>query len=464
MCRSILTRLSLFLAIIAGLAMLTGAGEKPGPATSDATPATAPITPKPLSAEVKKGLSYLVNQQQPNGGWGQGGGWRSSNGGGRVEGANVADPPDVASTCVAALALFRAGNTPREGPYAKNVARAVEFICSHIDKADKDSLYVTDIRDTQVQVKIGPFVDTFLSSLVLAELKGKMPSEDAEKHLVASLNKTIAKIENNQKKDGTFAGNTGWASVFSQGLCSKALNRAYQKGAPVKEETLARAGDSAAVSLGPVGGDDSARFASSGRAGLGAGGGIRLSASAAAPALASSPYAGPAAGAPSDAGVPIYKSSNGLAILQEAAQSNKLQEKEAREVLARKTATPGQKAKARADLDRFGMVEKDRDRVLSETVRQLDNKQFIQGFGSNGGEEFLSYLNISESLVAKGGPEWQKWDRSVTENLNRVQNQDGSWSGNHCITGRTFCTAGALLVMLADRTLTPVAAKMKSGR
>ena len=36
--------------------------------------------------------------------------------------------------------------------------------------------------------------------------------------------------------------------------------------------------------------------------------------------------------------------------------------------------------------------------------------------------------------------------------VGKVQNEDGSWTGHHCITGRTFCTAAALLVMMGDRT------------
>jgi hypothetical protein len=112
----------------------------------------------------------------------------------------------VANTCLATLALLRAGNTPRTGPYARNVANAVEFICGHVTRADKDSLYVTGVRGTQVQSKIGPFVDTFLAALVLAELKGEMPDEKGEQKLVASLQKTVAKIEKHQKEDGTFAG------------------------------------------------------------------------------------------------------------------------------------------------------------------------------------------------------------------------------------------------------------------
>src|SRR5205807_3227777 len=107
------------------------------PAAKESEVAASPGKPKPLSDSVKKGLTYLVGQQRDNGGWGQGGGWRSSSGGGgRVEGKDVQDPPDVANTCMAALALIRAGSTPKDGPYAKNIVRAVEFLCTHIEKAD----------------------------------------------------------------------------------------------------------------------------------------------------------------------------------------------------------------------------------------------------------------------------------------------------------------------------------------
>lgn len=35
----------------------------------------APAKPKPLADYTTKGLAYIVSQQQPNGGFGQGGGW-----------------------------------------------------------------------------------------------------------------------------------------------------------------------------------------------------------------------------------------------------------------------------------------------------------------------------------------------------------------------------------------------------
>jgi len=214
-------------------------GEKPSEARGPTTLNPA-IKPKLLADFTLKGLAYLVNQQDSSGGWGQGGGWRQKGNEGRVEGKDIKDPPDVGNTCAATLALIRSGSTPKEGPYANNIAKAFGFICDHVEKSDSDSLYVTDVRDTQLQRKIGTYVDTFLTALVLSELKGQMASAQDEARLSVALSQTIAKIERNQKQDGTFAGNVGWASVLSQSVCTKALNRAAQKGVEVKTETLVR--------------------------------------------------------------------------------------------------------------------------------------------------------------------------------------------------------------------------------
>ena len=111
--------------------------------------------------------------------------------------------------------------------------------------------------------------------------------------------------------------------------------------------------------------------------------------------------------------------------------------------------------KAKAKADYLDEMEAHHDADMSDQYEQLKSAAFVSGFGSNGGEEFLSYLHISESLLSKGGEEWEDWDRRMTENLERVQNADGSWAGSHCITGRTFCTATALLVLMGDRARGP---------
>lgn len=487
--RQIQSRFALLTAVtvLAGLAVWARLPAEDKPAGKPETPPVA-VKPKPLSDQVKKGLAYLINQQHANGGWGQGGGWRvdvKGNAGGRVEGANVEDPPDVASTAIATLALIRAGHTPQKGEYAKNVARAVQFICSHIEKADKDSLYITSVRGTQVQSKIGPYVDTFLATLVLSELKGKMPDDDNNKQLLAALTKTVGKIEKHQKEDGTFVGNQAWASVFSQGLASKGLNRAAQNGVMVQPQALARAEKNANASFDEKTGEFKGAAVASG-VGVGAGraalptagfvGGFAGGSGGAVPGRTEPVGAKPtrplkpgegdriaaaAASAPTDAGVTIYGLSNQLGAQQEAINTGQSLKREARQVLENKTATKEQKAKAQEDLSRVDKLEKAQQAAVSNVVKQLDDKGFIQGFGSNGGEEFLSYMNLSETLVVKGGAEWAKWDKQITDNLNRIQDKDGSWSGQHCITGKTFCTSSALLVLLADRAPVPAACKDK---
>jgi hypothetical protein len=424
------------------------------------------VTPKPLSPNTLKGLAYLIEQQNDNGGWGQGGGWRQGGkDGGRVEGKEVKDPPDLGSTCIAALALIRAGNTPQEGTYAKQLARAVEFICERVEKSDVDSLYVTEVRDTQLQSKIGSYVDTFLAGLVLSELKGKMPAGDADKRLVAALDKTVKKIEKNQKADGTFAGNHGWASVLSQGLCSKFINRAAQNSVAVSGTVLQRDFNQTVANLDKATGDFKSSPAASDVSA--AAKPVTESARASTAETASRTAAGtskPADIGGSDAGVKLYNSSSNAGRISDSSNTAAILEQRANALLANPSATDDQKVKANADLKTVAEIKDAQQASINGIIRQLDDKQFIAGFGNNGGEEFLSYMNISEMLVVNGGPKWKSWDKSIAENLNRVQNQDGSWSGDHCITGRTFCTAAALLTLMADRAPVPLAARIKEQK
>ncbi|MFL5338630.1 MAG: prenyltransferase/squalene oxidase repeat-containing protein [Gemmataceae bacterium] len=452
-------RTGLALLAVAATVATAGAQDKPAPAS---VPAPGAITPKPLSPTVKKGLEYLVKQQHPNGGWGQGGGWRVGEQG-RIEGVDVKDPPDVGDTCIAVLALVRAGNTPLQGPYAKEVERAVDFVCNHVQKSDETSLYVTDARGTQMQSKIGPYVDTFLASLVLAELKGKT---DDHGRLATMLTKTVRKIERHQQDDGTFKGNDGWATVLSQGLANKGLNRAAQCGVAVHQTALARikgqveanydakAGTfKPAQGPGPYGSPDLASKNPQRTVNYNGRGNAQQSQAPAAGRGNSVPAG------PSDAGVPIYNASSNLTNAADVANTLRMQEKRAKEVLGDKDAKPEERKKAQDTLKRVAEAETLCDEATRSVLKQLDQPEFAQGYGSNGGEEFLSYMNISEALLLKGGDDWKKWDKLMTESLSRIQDRDGSWSGHHCITGRTFCTATALLVLMADRA--PVTAAEK---
>lgn len=81
-----------------------------------------------------------------------------------------------------------------------------------------------------------------------------------------------------------------------------------------------------------------------------------------------------------------------------------------------------------------------------------DNTAFSQA----GGEEYLAFHLITETMLQKGGKDWANWFPVVRDKLVSVQNGDGSWTGHHCITSRTFCTAAACLVLTSPYRYLPI--------
>jgi hypothetical protein len=86
-----------------------------------------------------------------------------------------------------------------------------------------------------------------------------------------------------------------------------------------------------------------------------------------------------------------------------------------------------------------------------QTQRITSDAKLLQGFGNNGGEEYLSYMMTSESLVLAGGKEWKDWRSKIGERLEKIQSPDGSYTGHHCITSPVFCTAAVVQCITADR-------------
>ena len=388
---------------------------------SDKTPAKAvkwapAVKPKQLSENVQKALRWLVEHQDKNGGWSQG--EESSNMGRSMD--KFKDKPNVADTCAAILAMIRSGSTPSRGPYAKSILKGVKFVIAEVQASDVESLFITKTQGTRLQMKLGTYIDTFLASMVFAEATGKMPNNKSEKLLGDAFNKVMDKIETNQRADGTFGGQ-GWANALSVSMASKGLNRMAQVGGRVDEQVRARLEDYARDQFDKKSG----KFSPSG-----------------------------------SAGVDLYASASALGSMQDSDNTNDARKKDVEKKL-KEAATEPERQEAKATLDRFARNEQTLQSAREAIVKKLDDKQFIAGFGSNGGEEFLSYMNIGESLVVKGGEEWKKWDKEITANLNRIQNNDGSWTGHHCITGRTFCTSAALLVLMTDRAPVPVATEIK---
>jgi hypothetical protein len=159
---------------------------------------------------------------------------------------------------------------------------------------------------------------------------------------------------------------------------------------------------------------------------------------------------------PSSAGVSLYRETAKLGGLWEKSRTNEQLRKQAEKVIGDTNAPAPEKAQARQQLEGIAQDEKAAQAATRAVAGNLSNSKYVAGFGNNGGEEFLSYLNLTESLRDQGGKEWDNWKPQMKTTVCGAQNADGSWAGQHCITGRTFCTSTALLALLAEKTQAPV--------
>jgi hypothetical protein len=384
----------------------------------------SPLKAKALSSTVEKGLAWLASHQLKGGGWGQGD--ESANmGTGMQQMAGVAN---VADTSVAVLAFLRAGNSARAGKYAENVRTGVEYVLSEVEASDNDSLKVTNVTGTRVQMKIGTYADTFAALYMLNEARGSMKDGVQNARVDAALKKIIKKIERTQKDDGKWD-NNGWAPVLTQAMAARGLNRAAQAGFEVNKVVLAR-----------IEKQSSGQFNAATKSFAFDGG----------------------------AGVEMYGAAASSAGLRDDATTKRVRAEKLKEAAKQHYRDPKMNQSpdvpTKAEIDKAEGEAKAAEKAaassdLALAQRTMDSK-FTSGFGNNGGEEYLSYLFISETLVQKHDDTWTKWDGQISSMVGKVQNGDGSWTGMHCITGRTFCTAAALLVLMGDRA--PINAQIAS--
>jgi hypothetical protein len=316
---------------------------------------------QPVDIAVAKGAKWIASVQGNDGGWGQDGGETSYV---RQNEHLETNGNDVANTAVAVLALRRAGNQ-----YQANIERGLNFIMQNVENSPAEGLVITNHNGTQIQRKLGPYIDTFLTSMLLSEVDGTMPTAARNARVRKALEKCVAKIEGNQQKDGSWNVGGGWAPILGTSMASRSLYEAQQKGVRVE----ARAMEAAANYT-----KEAAKA--------------------------------PARSAPASAGVPLYQSAQALEQL------------------------------SRTEKDRA-----DNAPQIAAITSQMRDKKFVDGFGSVGGEEFFSYLNLSDGLRRTGGEQWNQWHTDITARILKLQNQDGTWAGSHCITGRVAVTSAAIL-------------------
>ena len=369
----------------------------------------------PVSIAVDKGVKWLVSVQGKDGGWGQDGGETSYvRQGERLE----SNGNDVANTAVVALALLSTGTTPVQGPNHQALQRAVSFILDHVDRSPTDGLAVTNLTGTQIQRKLGPYIDTFLTSKLLAELDGNMGDPQANARVRRSLEKCVAKIEKNQLKDGSWNIAGGWAPILGTSMASQSLYLAQGKGLAVQQMAMNRVDVYTKLSAAGPPSPSAMPASSAGRVAAGAGFGVGAG-------YGVDVTSAPVMAVPKSADAEVSAVSAGVSLYKRAQELEQL---------------------TRTEKDRKGNA-----RQIADIKMQLSDPRFITGFGSIGGEEFFSYLNISDSLHRAGGPEWVRWNTDMKAKILKMQNEDGTWAGHHCITGRVAVTGAAILMLVADR-------------
>tara|TARA_R110002073_G_scaffold26232_2_gene86097 strand:- start:30 stop:1370 length:1341 start_codon:yes stop_codon:yes gene_type:complete len=360
---------------------------------------------------VKQGLSWLVSAQHSDGGWG----------GGSHARQQVLDPAkspsDPATTAFAATALLRAGHTPSEGKYRDAVVNAMHYLVKVVENAEPDADRITSIEGTQPQRKLGPMIDTAMTAQFLTRVSDALPKNDPwHKRVEAALTSCLERMQRTQAKDGSWNSGGGWAPVLQSAWNCNSLELARALGKNVDAKKLEKAREYQKQNVNTTTGKASATAA---------------------------------------AGVELYAFSGGL-------RGNAVDAAQAFQTI--KEAKKQGKLQADAEVNEENLQIAGQDasqaKVLGDAVVQnraqlerLGDESLLAGFGNNGGEEFLSYLMTSESLVIAGGEAWDKWNSKMTQRLGKIQNPDGSWNGHHCITSPVFCTAAALQVITTQNDI-----------
>lgn len=362
------------------------------------------FTPENVDRAVVSALSWIAKAQQENGGWGAGSHYQQ----------NIMDPhavpADPATTSMVAMALLRSGSTLTKGEYHRQVQAALNYLLGVVETSSPQATNITSITNTQIQTKLGANIDVILTAQFLTNVLDHLGHDPSlHKRTKHALDVCVQKIQSAQQHDGSMDG-SGWAGVLQSALANNALEMAEAKGAQVDEDVLKKSREfqkgNYDVRTGKVNTD------------LGA-------------------------------GVMLYSVSG----------STRASAKEARRVQealddAKVKGTLSQAAPASVDnLVTLGYARDEAERLMtSYEVYQsakvvAQQNDVMDGFGSNGGEEFISYLQTGESMIIGKDQSWKNWYENMSGRLLNIQNEDGSWNGHHCITSPVFCTATCLLIL-----------------
>lgn len=313
---------------------------------------------------------------------------------------------DPATTSLVGMALMRS-NPDIE---SEALTSCFEFLIQATESSSSNQENITTLSRTQPQVKLGQNIDVVLAAQFFANALDFLKENDRRvSRIKKCLNLCTAKIESNQNDDGS-SKRDGWAGVLQSSFANNALESAQKKGAKVDEVKLER---SRSYQKGNY-------DLSSGRINTDKGAGVML-------------YS-------------VSGSSRGTA--------SETKDVKAKMKVAKRDGILKPQAKVSVEnLEKIGYSEDEAQKsytayeinTASKTRAQED--AVMSGFGNNGGEEFLSYLQTGEGLVIAEDEDWGKWYEKVSATLLNIQNSDGSWNGHHCITSPVFCTATCILIL-----------------
>lgn len=362
-----------------------------------------------LQLAVRDGLQWLSKAQLPNGGYGAGG----------HSAQHVRDPhavkADPGTTAIVGMALLRSGTTLKKGVHAQNLKNALDYLLNTIEHTNDDSPYITQVRNTQIQTKLGENIDAVLAAQFLSNVLDRNLSGMDRKRVVRCLDICISHIQNGTDAHGKQRG-AGWAGVLQSGMANSALEAAQAAGASVDEVVLERSRkyqkDNYNEEDGSVKTDDGA-------------------------------------------GIMLYAVSGSVRASAKEARKAKADINKAK-AEGRIAADAVVNAET---LEEIGYVEGEAQKygtaykVYESAKKTAQRDEVLDGFGNNGGEEFLSYLQTGESLLVSKDDDWKKWYDSMSGRILKIQNEDGSWNGHHCITSSVFCTATSLLLLTVEKDI-----------
>lgn len=362
-----------------------------------------------LMGSVKDGLSWLKEAQLSNGGYGAG----------SHSAQHVRDPhavkADPATTAMVVQAFLRSGTTLKSGTYSKNLKDAINYLLETVENSSKDDPYITKVRGTQIQSKLGQNIDAVLTAQVLSNLLDRDLKGIDEKRVIRCLDICVSKIQQGTDASGRQKG-AGWAGVLQSGLATSALESAQAVGAEVDEKVIERSKNYQKGNFDAESGN------------------VRTE---------------------DGAGVMLYAVSNSVrASAKDARKVKKDFERAKREGKIDKDAVVSVE-----NLRKIGYGESEAAeyttsyKVYNSAKNKAQQEDVLNGFGNNGGEEFLSFLQTGESMVVSKDDDWKKWYDDMSGRILKIQNADGSWNGHHCITSPVFCTATSVLLLTVENDI-----------